>query len=352
MFARTAQRPLRWYQFRLRTLVAAVTLIVGVLGAGQLYLAPYRQQRTAMKVIEGLGGSYESVEASLWHRRLLGSGQQDITLADVSNCDDPAAYLPYIERLPLLEVLAVGGEAFGDEQLGRLKRVRTLRFLVLDGTSVSDEAVAELCRAIPELDVYRSQRRTIAELKTQLQRVYTLAKPSPNGLGSALNPELFALAREVWADYQAVSDDVLLTIASLDSIKVLSLSGSDVTDERLAHLRDLTDLRELSLARTQVTDAGLKHLESLGSLSVLVLNSTGVTDQGLEQISRLNNLEVLELWGTDVTDQGLVHLAKMPKLRGVSLGDTRVTTAGLDRLHELKRIATKPWVSRPPKAAP
>ena len=52
MAARTAQRPLRWYQFRLRTLVAVVTLIVGVLGAGHWYLAPYRQQQRAMKEIE------------------------------------------------------------------------------------------------------------------------------------------------------------------------------------------------------------------------------------------------------------------------------------------------------------
>ncbi len=339
MVARTTQRPLRWYQFRLRTLVAAVTLIVGVLGAGQWYLAPYRQQRAAMKVIEGLGGSYATVEASLWHRRLLGSGQQDITLADLSDCNDPAAYLAHIERLPLLEVLAVGGPAFGDEQLGRLKRVRTLRFLVLDGASVSEEAVAELRRSSLWLEVYRSQRRTIGELKAQGVGVRTDPSSSPSALGQALNAEFFQRAAGAWAKGK-VADEALRKLGSLEGLTYLTLSGTDLNDDRMQHLRGLGGLVELRMDRTQVTDAGMKYIGGLRSLSLLSLASTRITDAGLKELSGLKVLQWLVLQDTEVTDDGLTHLTNMPNLWLLLLGQTRVTNAGLAQFKEMERFTS------------
>ncbi len=39
----------RWFQFSLRTLLIAVTLVAGVLVAWRAYVEPYRRQRETMK---------------------------------------------------------------------------------------------------------------------------------------------------------------------------------------------------------------------------------------------------------------------------------------------------------------
>ena len=57
----TAQPPKprrRWFQFSLRTLLIAVTLVAGLLAAWRAYTEPYRRQRETMKLIEELGGMY------------------------------------------------------------------------------------------------------------------------------------------------------------------------------------------------------------------------------------------------------------------------------------------------------
>jgi hypothetical protein len=73
----------------------------------------------------------------------VGQNFQNVTLVDLGDCDDPAAYLDSITRLPCLETLVVGGERFGDEHLRRLKRIASLRALLLDSSGVTESAVAD-----------------------------------------------------------------------------------------------------------------------------------------------------------------------------------------------------------------
>ena len=47
----------RWFQFSLRTLLIAVTLVAGLLVAWRVHVEPYRRQRETMALIKELGGS-------------------------------------------------------------------------------------------------------------------------------------------------------------------------------------------------------------------------------------------------------------------------------------------------------
>ena len=77
----------------------------------------------------------------------------------------PAEYLDQVAALPKLETLVVGGLTFTDEDLDRLKEVDTLRGLVLDSTSVTDDGIGALNQTLPALAIRKSQRRAIVVLR-------------------------------------------------------------------------------------------------------------------------------------------------------------------------------------------
>src|SRR5438132_8923321 len=123
---RTASREPRlrvrgWFQFRLRTLLLVVALIAVLLTAFRSFIEPYQQQRRSMELVQRLGGSFHTAEAESWQRRLFGADFQNLTLVNLADSDEVDRYLPYVAHLPRLETLVVGGDAFTDEHLGRLR---------------------------------------------------------------------------------------------------------------------------------------------------------------------------------------------------------------------------------------
>ena len=57
-----------------------------------------------------------------------------------------------------------------------------------------------------------------------------------------------------------------------------------MTDEGLVHLKGLVSLRVLNFQQTRVTDAGLENLAGLTNLTQLYLNGTTVTDKGVAKL--------------------------------------------------------------------
>src|SRR5438874_9763807 len=76
---------LRWFQYRLRTVLLLVTVVAVLLVAWRAYVEPYRQQRQTVERIKELGGLVDTVEAPTWARRILGSDLQNVVLIDVAN---------------------------------------------------------------------------------------------------------------------------------------------------------------------------------------------------------------------------------------------------------------------------
>src|SRR5262249_20739566 len=158
-----------------------------------------------------------------------------------------------------------------DQHLRRLSGLSTLRTLVLDSTSVSDEILEAWRQRLPNVEVYRSQRGAIRWLTSSGWTVSLLrttgAKPSPEQSPDGISPDFF--------------------------LKAELAIGRKVQDAALAPLRHLSTLRTLSLADTSVTDAGLSHLRELTDLDYLDLTGTGVTDAGLAELAPLTNLVYL-----------------------------------------------------------
>jgi hypothetical protein len=59
-----------------------------------------------------------------------------------------------------------------------------------------------------------------------------------------------------------------------------------LTDDDLVHLKELTQLRVLGLSGTEVTDEGLGNLLGLTNLDLLTVNGTKVTAAGITKFHK------------------------------------------------------------------
>jgi hypothetical protein len=79
-----------------------------------------------------------------------------------------------------------------------------------------------------------------------------------------------------------VTDATLDLLKNMKQLRELDISNSAVTDAGLAALVDLP-LKQLRLARTKVTDEGFKdHLATMDSLMMLDLSGTDVTGETID----------------------------------------------------------------------
>ncbi len=178
----------------------------------------------------------------------------------------------------------VGGPAFGDEQVGRLRTLRTLRHLVLDSTEVSETALADLRRSLPELNVHFSQRRAIAAVISWGGRVDSRQGSAPTGIDGHLPEAFFKEATNI------------------------NIKNPQIPPESLRYLRHLTGLRHLWLDGAPVNDASLAYLDGMERLENLSLTFCEITDAGLEHFKRRKDLRVLWLWSTQVSRDGVDRL--------------------------------------------
>jgi hypothetical protein len=334
----TGRRPRRrWYQYSLRMLLGLMTLAVGVLVGWRAYVEPYARQRQTMILIERLGGTYQTAEAPKWLRRLYGDDFQNVTVVSLTDCDHPDQYIEAISALPAVETLAVGGLEFTDAHLERLAGLSALRGLLLDSTSVSDEAIAVCRRRLSRAEVHLSQRRALEALRRtgacEILVNQDRQPVMPTSLSRVVSPDLLEEATHLVAFGPRLDDEALAHVACLRSLRLLKLDFTRVGDEGLARVRELTQLEMLYLYGTRVTDAGLKHVAQLRALRRLDLGGTRVSDEGLVHLRGLSELEELALARARLSDAGLAHLESL-RLRRLELVRTAVTAEGVARLKE------------------
>ncbi len=326
-----SQAPRRRFQFRLLTLFLLTALCaVGLFAWRTIADAlPYREQPRTAALIAELGGSYQTAEASGWHRRLFGSSLQNLVLVNLADCDRPEDYINPVAGLPKLETPVVGGEAFTDRHLSRLHGAASLRHLVLDSTAVTDDGVEALKTALPKVEVYVSERRAIAIL-SKVAYVTTNAEPAPEALRQAVGDAFFVTCRSACCSHKAQA--VIAQVRHLKRVERLVLGHVPVGDAELAHVKGLTTLRELIVGDGPVTDAGIANLAGLSQLKRLDLSRAPIGDAGLAHLGHLTALEFLDLDSTQIADQGLAHLTTLKRLEHLRLDDTRCTHAAIERL--------------------
>ena len=257
---------------------------------------------------------------------------RNITLVNLADCDEPEEYIQQISTLPCLVTLVVGGEHFADEHLAAIQQVQTLRLLALESAPVSPAAVAMLEQSLPQVTIYRSQRR-VAE---------AIAKSGVGAwsFGGALS-EPALLEQQIVLGYVLEANvRQKLHLAQLGGSKVerLDLDKADITDNDLVHLAGMKQLRTIYLTNRPISDAGLSHLKGLDRLELLDLSGTKITDSGLHDLVGLANLKELYLHGTRITDSAVASLVRLENLTVLAVSYTKISTLGN---YELRKALPK-----------
>jgi hypothetical protein len=226
-----AERPrLRWYQFRLRTLLLFVLLVAVACSWPAAKAQRARRQARAVEAIRAAGGEVRydykfnatvrppNLPAPAWLVRLLGVD----FFADVV-----AVY--YARSFFIM-----------DDDLENLEGLSQLQELDLNGPQVTDAGLEHL-KELTKLEY-------------------------------------------LWLGCAQVTGAGLEHLKGLTNLRLLTLHCPEVTDAGLEHLKGLTNLEELDLRNTQVTDAGLEHLRELTNLRCLRVDAPQVTAGGVQRL--------------------------------------------------------------------
>jgi hypothetical protein len=245
MQTETASTPLkprlRWYQYRLRTLLILMTLLA-VWMSWISHRA--RQQKFAVEKIQALGGTvnydYQKITGDVYH------------FNDQASPSGPE----WLRKL------------FGDEYF------QNVVWVTLSKTTVTDDDLAIL--------------KNLTDLKGLNLNETKITGSGLVHLTGLKNLQCLLL------DKTLVEDCSLVHLRNLISLRYLSLNSTRITDAGMINLHKLTNLEDvLWLENTQITDEGLKHLNNLKKLKVLILFHTQVTEKGIKNLQNdLPNIKI------------------------------------------------------------
>jgi len=276
----------RWHQYRLRTLLLALTLFTMAHAVGscwQTNFGTYRAQKAAAKKLEASGAEITWEPAGPeWMRDEFGE----------DNFRD------------IVEV-SWHGKQPTDDDLAHLRHCTNLRVLRLGSERVTKVGDKYISYSMP---VY-------------FDGDYLNGDPNP-------------------FDGFHVTNNGIMQIEHLTNLRVLDLASDKITSDVLEALSRMTKLEELSLRRIPIGKGELKQLSHLRNLKVLSLSFSKLKTGELKHISDLRNLEVLDLSGTLVTDDDLANLSDFANLTTLDLSYTDVTAVGLRHVQELKNLTS------------
>lgn len=216
-----------------------------------------------------------------------------------------------IEVLDNLEFIDIGGYGVTGAAFAGA-RYPKLKYVILDATSVDDEALAAFAHS-PRLELMSLEGTKIV------------------GWGFRSMHRCERLLSILLSDAKIVDLRHLHFAPNLDE---LTLSGTPLADEDLAQLAALDRLKTLDLSDTAVTSHGVCALGEMDMLEELILESTEVNDTVVECLTNVP-LKLLDLSGTAVTDQAIPGLLKIRTLERVRVLGSKVSDAALDALREV-----------------
>jgi internalin A len=314
----------RWYQYSLRTLLIVVTLFALACSWFAVNLGQARRQREAVEAIVRLGGGvtydYELRRDLAMTRQIPGGRIEFGYESDLSGMPIPKepSWPLWLRKL------------LGDDFFNNVVKVRV----------ENDAAMVHLAR-LPHLRKLETYGEGITDAGMEkLEGMLQLEQLNCHGIETITDDGLISLAdlpslRYLLLASQRVSDTGVERIARLVQLRRLTLSSGKITDEGVKHLAHLTNLKELDLSSQHVTDKGLQYIVKLSQLEKLDLQNASVTDAGLETLTSLPQLRSLHLIRTKVSDAGLACLVKFPQLRCLSLGSRQFTARGVRHLKSL-----------------
>jgi beta-lactamase regulating signal transducer with metallopeptidase domain len=275
-----------------------------------LYIHPNKITDAGLVHVEKLQGLREMI---------LGGG--DVTDAG----------LVHLKKLPNLDYLMLWGKTFGDAGMSHVAGVPALTTLNANRLNLSNKGIQNLA-ASPSIETLNLHGvKGITGLALQhLANLKTLRKlnlSSPPGEESKLNSYSMTF------------------LANCTALEVLDLPSTidDAALAQIAKLPNLTVLRTWgSSADKPITDRGLFSIASIEGLRELFISGQGITDLGVGAVAGMRNLESLSLFSQsqELTNEGVATLANLSRLNYLAVGFNKRANVTLSALSQLKSLTS------------
>ncbi|MBI2481847.1 MAG: hypothetical protein HYV60_25335, partial [Planctomycetia bacterium] len=118
-----------------------------------------------------------------------------------------------------------------------------------------------------------------------------------------------------------------------------------VGSNALENIARLEHCEEVILRAVEMADADLHYILSLQGMRSLDLTATDITDKGLPKLTRFRALEELILDHTCISDNSINVLTSLPRLRKISVCGTHLSQEGVKKLEARKIHVT--WATAP-----
>ncbi len=330
---------LRWYQFRLRSLLVFMTVAGMLSGWAGTKIRDARNQANTVAAFKASGAivnyryfwTDDDPPGPEWLRNVLGIDYFDAPVAaQIYRDNDVARACPLLREMPELTYLDLHGSKITDQDVTVLENyLPKLERINITDTSITDEGLIGLSNKpfLKSLGLTQTKMSGAGfkylRTSTKLESVYLGQMPLSDGACQELehfNLSILHIGDAPMGDVGAVA------IGKIKTLKSLQLDKTNIGDVGIEHLENLTQLEFLSLRNTSVSDKSAKALARLSNLKTLDLSGTKVTDEMMAALKALPLLEELNVARTDVTDIGFAFLDEYPNIKRINVGSTLVHT--------------------------
>jgi len=288
-----------------------------------------------------------------------------------------------LHAFPKLEYLNLDNSVIVDDShLVALSKLKKLRQLSVDGTSVTPEGIAKFRELRPDVELraggkvypavaglidYEAERKAaewVLSVGGSVQTIDEAGVIAFVGPGGKLPDGQWQL-NTVWltnckniksgdldklascrslitlnARVTNMGDADCQAIGRMANLEVLDLMGcAQITNAGITNLGPLRKLRHLELAFTPISDDAMDVIAGMTELRTLALGETQVTDVGFKKLAPLVLLEVLGP-PPGGTDQGLSILGNFPQLKLLGLKGHQITDISVAQLQKLPKLTT------------
>jgi hypothetical protein len=219
-------------------------------------------------------------------------------------------------EINVLEVDLSSNKQISNDDLKKLRALKALERLGLDGTNITDAGLIHLL--------------TLEHLKN-----IAICGTAITDAGIATLQKLPKL-EYLWVRGTQLTDAAVDRMARFPSLRSIDLRGvKTVTPDELP--RRLQALKLEGLLASGMTDAGIFRLSGLPDLKNLGICDSTCSDAGLASLVRFDELIELSLENDKhIMDAGLLHLLKLPKLKVLILRGTNLTDGAIRKFQAAK----------------
>ncbi|MEM1225159.1 MAG: protein kinase [Planctomycetota bacterium] len=215
--------------------------------------------------------------------------------------------LEFLTSLSQLRTLGLINAPITDGAVVPLSKLKTLRYLIIQGTKIPVNGVRRLQTALPDCKIYGG---TYSPRRNAVRNILMA--------GGSVHYSADGNASRLLKDFNALPDEFLVDVVDLTDVKSLELGQMSLEETSELILTDsgvgLGDLRQLS-----------SHFPLLNELYA---DGTDLNNGVLAEFSPLRNLQFIEATRTSVTESGAEALKKALPTCEIRLGKSQQT---LDR---------------------